>query len=80
MAEDDIDLQGFLRETLEAEGMTVDTASDGASALLAVGQEPPDIVLLDLDLPDLDGLDVLSALRRGRRAWPSRSFASRTPG
>ena len=64
MAEDDIDLQGFLRETLEAEGMTVDTASDGASALLAVGQEPPDIVLLDLDLPDLDGLDVLSALRR----------------
>jgi two-component system phosphate regulon response regulator PhoB len=64
VAEDDLDLQSFLRETLEAEGMTVQTASDGAATLLAVGAEPPDIVLLDLDLPDLDGLDVLSALRR----------------
>jgi DNA-binding response OmpR family regulator len=64
VAEDDLDLQGFLRETLEAEGMTVGTASDGTGALLSVGQEPPDIVLLDLDLPDVDGLDVLSAIRR----------------
>jgi DNA-binding response OmpR family regulator len=64
VAEDDLDLQGFLREALEAEGMTVDTASDGAAALLSVGQQPPDIMLLDLDLPDLDGLDVLAALRR----------------
>jgi DNA-binding response OmpR family regulator len=64
VAEDDLDLQGFLRETLEAEGMTVNTTSDGAGALLAVGQHPPDLVLLDLDLPDLDGLDVLAAMRR----------------
>jgi DNA-binding response OmpR family regulator len=64
VAEDDLDLQGFLRETLETEGMTVDTVSDGAGALLSVGQQPPDIMLLDLDLPDLDGLDVLAALRR----------------
>ena len=64
VAEDDVDLQGFLRDTLEAEGMTVQAASDGAGALLAVGSEPPDIVLLDLDLPDLDGLDVLTAIRK----------------
>jgi two-component system phosphate regulon response regulator PhoB len=64
VAEDDVDLQGFLRETLEAEGMLVQTAADGAGTLLAVGADPPDIVLLDLDLPDLDGLDVLSAVRR----------------
>jgi DNA-binding response OmpR family regulator len=64
VAEDDVDLQGFLRETLEAEGMVVQTAADGAGTLLAVGADPPDIVLLDLDLPDLDGLDVLSAVRR----------------
>jgi two-component system, OmpR family, phosphate regulon response regulator PhoB len=64
VAEDDVDLQGFLKDTLEAEGMDVTTASDGASALLAVGSEPPDIVLLDLDLPDIDGLDVLSAVRK----------------
>jgi DNA-binding response OmpR family regulator len=64
VAEDDVDLQGFLREALEAEGMQVQTAADGAGTLLAVGADPPDIVLLDLDLPDLDGLDVLSAVRR----------------
>ena len=64
VAEDDVDLQGFLRDTLEAEGMTVQSASDGAGTLLAVGSEPPDIVLLDLDLPDLDGLDVLTAVRK----------------
>ena len=64
VAEDDVDLQGFLRESLEAEGMQVQTAADGAGTLLAVGADPPDIVLLDLDLPDLDGLDVLTAVRR----------------
>src|SRR5947209_1799586 len=64
VAEDDPDLLTFLRDALEAEGMTIETASDGASTLLAVGSHPPDIVLLDLDLPDLDGLDVLSAVRR----------------
>jgi DNA-binding response OmpR family regulator len=64
VAEDDVDLQGFLRETLEAEGMQVQTTADGAGTLLAVGADPPDIVLLDLDLPDLDGLEVLSAVRR----------------
>lgn len=64
VAEDDVDLQGFLRDTLEAEGMFVQTTADGAGTLLAVGADPPDIVLLDLDLPDLDGLDVLTAVRR----------------
>ena len=64
VAEDDVDLQGFLRDALEAEGMVVQTVADGAGTLLAVGADPPDIVLLDLDLPDLDGLDVLSAVRR----------------
>jgi DNA-binding response OmpR family regulator len=44
--------------------MQVQTAADGAGTLLAVGADPPDIVLLDLDLPDLDGLDVLTAVRR----------------
>lgn len=66
VAEDDEDLQQFLRDTLESEGMRVLSACDGASALLQAGESTPDIVLLDLDLPDLDGLDVLAALRRGR--------------
>jgi DNA-binding response OmpR family regulator len=64
VAEDDPDLSLFLRDALEGEGMEVHIASDGAATLLAVGAETPDIVLLDLDLPDLDGLDVLSAMRK----------------
>ena len=64
VAEDDPDLLTFLREALEAEGMAVETVADGAGTLLAVGADPPDIVLLDLDLTDLDGLEVLSAVRR----------------
>ena len=64
VAEDDVDLQGFLRETLESEGMEVQAVTDGAGTLLAIGADPPDIVLLDLDLPDLDGLDVLTAVRK----------------
>lgn len=64
VAEDDTDLRGFLKETLEAEGMEVAAVADGAGTLIAIGADPPDIVLLDLGLPDLDGLDVLAALRR----------------
>jgi DNA-binding response OmpR family regulator len=64
VAEDDPDLSTFLRVCLEAEGMDVQCTSDGASALLAIGSTSPDIVLLDLELPDLDGLDVLTAIRR----------------
>jgi two-component system phosphate regulon response regulator PhoB len=64
VAEDDPDLSMFLRDALEAEGMEVQLAPDGAAALLAVGADPPDLVLLDLELPDLDGLDVLSAVRK----------------
>ena len=65
VAEDDDDLQAFLRDALAAEGMEVTAVTDGASALHAIGADPPDIVLLDLDLPDLDGLEVLSTVRQG---------------
>jgi len=64
VAEDDPDLSTFLREALALEDMAVHLVRDGASALLAVGTSAPHLVLLDLDLPDLDGLDVLTAIRR----------------
>jgi two-component system phosphate regulon response regulator PhoB len=67
VAEDDPDLATFLRESLALEDMEVHLVTDGASALLAVGTDAPNIVLLDLDLPDLDGLDVLTAIRRQGR-------------
>jgi DNA-binding response OmpR family regulator len=53
-----------IRERLEGEGYRVRAAADGASALAAVEQEPPDLLILDLMLPDLDGFEVLRRLRQ----------------
>ncbi len=54
-----------IRERLEREGYRVRVAGDGWSALAAVEAEPPDLVILDLMLPDLDGYEVLRRLRQG---------------
>jgi len=53
------------RDYLEHAGMRVVTAGDGRSGLRAAQQEKPDLVVLDLRLPDLDGLDVARLLRKG---------------
>jgi DNA-binding response OmpR family regulator len=52
------------RDYLERAGFTVSTASDGPSALRQARAGHPDLVILDLGLPGLDGLDVARALRR----------------
>ena len=56
-----------LRVNLEARGYDVDLAGDGAGALAAASARPPDVVILDLGLPDMDGVDVIGGLR----AWGS---------
>jgi two-component system, OmpR family, KDP operon response regulator KdpE len=56
-----------LRINLTARGYDVSTASDGASGLAAVARERPDVVILDLGLPDMDGTEVIS----GVRGWAS---------
>jgi DNA-binding response OmpR family regulator len=53
------------RDYLEHAGFTVLTASDGPSALQAARSRHPDLVVLDLGLPGLDGLDVTRQLRSG---------------
>ena len=52
-----------LRINLTARGYAVTTATDGATALLAAAQEPPDLIVLDLGLPDIDGIEVIRELR-----------------
>jgi diguanylate cyclase (GGDEF)-like protein len=63
IADDLPDLLDALRETLEREGYEVTAVSDGETALAAIKAEPPDIAVLDLRMPKMDGFEVCRALR-----------------
>ena len=65
--DDEVQIRRLLRLTLEAHGYKVYEAADGQTGLLEAGQRRPDVVLLDLGLPDLDGLTVLKRLREWSR-------------
>jgi two-component system, OmpR family, alkaline phosphatase synthesis response regulator PhoP len=64
VVEDEEDIQELLRFNLTREGFAVTTAASGEDAVKAVIRKPPDLVLLDLMLPGLDGLDVCRALKK----------------
>lgn len=63
IAEDDKALGVFLRRGLEADGHRVRLACDGAEAMQAFREEQPDLTILDLNLPMMDGEEVLCAVR-----------------
>ncbi|EOD58416.1 response regulator [Amycolatopsis vancoresmycina] len=63
VVDDEAALVRALRINLTARGYSVVTATDGASALLTAATERPDLVLLDLGLPDIDGIEVIRELR-----------------
>jgi two-component system, OmpR family, KDP operon response regulator KdpE len=69
IVEDDMQLLRALAINLRARGYDVSTATDGHSALTAASRQPPDLVILDLGLPDMDGVDVV----RGLRGWSTAS-------
>lgn len=62
--EDDPEIAVFVRSVLDGEGQAVDVAATARSGRDIAMSEPYDLVILDLNLPDRDGLDVLSELRR----------------
>ena len=63
VVDDDPAILRTLQINLRARGYAVQTARDGRTALSAVAEDPPDVIILDLGLPDLDGVQVLTRLR-----------------
>lgn len=64
LVEDDVTLLSFLQDLLREEGYIVDGVSQGARAIQKVSERKPDIVLLDLTLPDLAGETVLTHMKK----------------
>ena len=67
VVDDDAKIVRLVRTYLEREGFAVVEAGDGRSALAAIALEDPALVVLDLMLPEVDGLSVLRAIRRSSR-------------
>ncbi|SHM47254.1 response regulator [Cryptosporangium aurantiacum] len=63
VVDDEPQLLRALRITLRARGYEVETASDGKAALEAAAHKHPELIVLDLGLPDLDGIEVIEGLR-----------------
>jgi two-component system response regulator MprA len=70
ICEDDDELRGVVRDTLARDGFAVRATASGAEAIRSFGAEPPDVLVLDIGLPDADGRDVCQALRARGVAAP----------
>ncbi len=64
IVEDELDIMKLVRAYLQKAGYLVVTATDGQEALAVFRHESPNLIMLDLNLPGMDGLDVCRALRR----------------
>ena len=67
IVEDEKAISNLIATTLETQGYHYEKASNGAQAMLAVTSHSPEVILLDLGLPDMDGLDII----RKVRSWSS---------
>lgn len=67
LVDDEEEFVKTLGERLEMRGMTPDTAFTGEAALQRIAEEQPDIMILDIKMPGIDGMEVL---RRVRKAYP----------
>ena len=65
VVDDDEKITGFLRRALAYEGYQVDVAGGGSAALTQALKSPPDLVVLDVMMPGLDGLEICRRLRAG---------------
>jgi DNA-binding response OmpR family regulator len=63
IVDDDVSIRRMLERSLKAEGFGVRMASDGGAALAAIERSAPDVLILDVAMPGLDGLGVARRLR-----------------
>jgi two-component system, NtrC family, nitrogen regulation response regulator NtrX len=70
VVDDEPNIRRLLASLLEAEGFAVRSAASGEDGLVAVADQEPDVVLLDLALPGASGLEILAALRTTHAALP----------
>ena len=70
LVEDDQPLAKGLQQALQQQGYAVNRLETGRACLHVVETEPPDIIVLDLGLPDMDGLEVLKQIRRKSNGLP----------
>jgi two-component system, OmpR family, response regulator MprA len=78
LAEDDRATRESIVRALELEGYAVEAVGDGAAALEAIDGSPPDLLVLDLMMPNVDGLSVCRRLRSRRNRTPILIVTART--
>ena len=78
IVDDETPIRRFLRTSLSAQGFQVLEAEDGKSALDLLRRHQVDLLILDLGLPDMDGLEIIGRLRQARSAVPVLVLSSRS--
>jgi CheY-like chemotaxis protein len=63
VVDDDAGLRAFIRANLESEGYSVREAASASEGLAALDEEPPDLILLDVLMPQMDGWEMLSRVQ-----------------
>jgi CheY-like chemotaxis protein len=64
VVDDEPDAIDFVKEVLESEGYTVVTAGDGVKGLAAMRRESPDVVFLDVQMPEMDGFETFQEMAK----------------
>jgi two-component system KDP operon response regulator KdpE len=78
VVDDEPPIRRFLRTSLAAQGYQVLETESGSAALDLIARNPPDVIVLDLGLPDLDGVEVIRRLRERGSSVPIVVLSSRT--
>jgi two-component system KDP operon response regulator KdpE len=78
VVDDEPPIRRFLRASLRAQGYHVLEAEDGITALDLIHRNPPDVIILDLGLPDIDGVEAIRRLRHQGSTAPIIVLSSRT--